>query len=452
SWLITQGVHIGLYGFFYRSWTGGGQGGGRVSRDGDGDDNVVDVRLAASLFLLAYALLCSMLATKAIGGTVAASAVAGGGSGEDAEENGGEGGDPVDGAEGEHRSSGGGGSGGGGSFHGSDLVLRVISSYEMNAAQASDAAASAPARRGVFSAPGGGGSGRISTRRESLLPEHDGDSDDGDDGGNSNRCEEGNGGGGGELGATPLTPVALVAAAAVAAAAAGQARQESLRRGLKAYMRLTVAMMVGWAYNLWGQVEFRQEELEFRFGPALGATVYAILSTALGCCIMVRGANKLDRRSRSDRGGGGDGSGNGARVGGGLLASGDERTKAGAAEAADATEKRQMEAVRSYHARRLLVVVGGVSLVVGWAWEEAFDLMLEGLVGDEADAGTVVAKVALAVLATAVVLGREVRQGNHHQQHGREVGRKAEGSRDLREVEGGGGELLLEPLLATSST
>lgn len=198
---------------------------------------------------------------------------------------------------------------------------------------------------------------------------------------------------------------------------------------------------MGWAYNLWGQVEFRQEELEFRFGPALGATVYAILSTALGCCIMVRGANKLDRKSRSLGGGAEGGSG----VAG---ASGDERTKA---EAAEATERRHREAVRSYHARRLLVVVGGVSLVVGWAWEEAFDLMLEGLVGDEADAGTVVAKVALAVVATAVVLGREIRQGkHHHQHHDREAGRKAEGRSGLEEEEGGGGELLLEPLLATT--
>lgn len=198
---------------------------------------------------------------------------------------------------------------------------------------------------------------------------------------------------------------------------------------------------MGWAYNLWGQVEFRQEELEFRFGPALGATVYAILSTALGCCIMVRGANKLDRKSNRDSDGGSGASG--------ARASGDERTKV---EAAQAAEKRQREAVRSYHARRLMVVVGGVSLVVGWAWEEAFDLMLEGLVGDEADVGTVLAKVALAVVATAVVLGREIRRGNHHhqQQHDHEAGG---GGGDLGGVEdGGGGELLLEPLLTTSTT
>ncbi|CAM9496889.1 unnamed protein product [Scytosiphon promiscuus] len=457
SWLITQGVHIGLYGFFYRSWTGGGQGGGRMSGDGDGDDDVVDVRLAASLFLLAYALLCSMLATKAIGGTVAASAVtgSGGGGGPDGIEAGSLGVDPGDGNY-----------DGGGNVNSSDLVFRVISSYEINAAQASDAAAEAPPAappRGGRGAPvpgrggGGGGSGRSSTRRNTPGSERDGVGVEGDDSSGENRDEEGEGGGGdvGEPGAAPLTPGALVAAA-VAAAAAGQARQESLRRGLKAYMRLTVAMMVGWAYNLWGQVEFRQEDLEFRFGPALGATVYAILSTALGCCIMVRGANKLDRKSRSDGDGGGgggpgEGVGSGRRSGAGTRVSGDERAKAEAAEAAQATERRHREAVRSYHARRLMVVVGGVSLVVGWAWEEAFDLMLEGLVGDEADVGTVLAKVALAVVATAVVLGREIRQGNHHHGHDRGEGGRTVDGHELGEVDGGGGELLLEPLLATSS-
>ena len=207
---------------------------------------------------------------------------------------------------------------------------------------------------------------------------------------------------------------------------------------------------MGWAYNLWGQVEFRQEELEFRFGPALGAIAYAALSTALGVCIMVRGADKLDASLRGDRasaapahgtvnddgaglgrpGGGGEGAFHGGRAG--------EEEAAAAAAAADEMYK---HAVRSYHARRLLVVVGGVSLVVGWAWEEAFDLVLEGLVGEKADAGTVLAKLALAVVSTAVVLGREVRAAGHHGHHGG-GGHAAAGG------EGVGGGELLEPLVA----
>lgn len=203
---------------------------------------------------------------------------------------------------------------------------------------------------------------------------------------------------------------------------------------------------VGWAYNLWGQVEFRQEELEFRFGPALGAAAYAALSTALGVCVMVRGADKLAGSSRRKNGGrttaaaGGAindnvGGALGSRPGGGYFHV--ERPEE------DEEEMRQRDAaVRSYHARRLLVVVGGVSLVVGWAWEEAFDLALEGLLGDEADAATVAAKLSLAVAATAVVLGREVRR----------AGRRDAGGEDLHDHngagEGGGG--LLEPLVPTT--
>ncbi|CAN0438029.1 unnamed protein product, partial [Ectocarpus sp. 8 AP-2014] len=241
SWLVTQGVHIGLYGFFYR--TAGGQGG----RGGGGEeDDVVDVRLAASLFLLAYALLCSALATRVIGGTVAASAVAVGGGG------GGGGGGLT-------RSNSGGSTG-----SRSDLVIRAISSYGVTAAQASDAAAAASAEAAgeveASSTPSGGG-GRNTSYREG--------GGDGADVGPSNSTKVGDGGG--ERGAAPLAAAAAAAAAEaeVEEAAGGEdARRDSLRRGLKAYMRLTVGMMVGWAYNLWGQVEFRQEELEFRFGPA----------------------------------------------------------------------------------------------------------------------------------------------------------------------------------------
>lgn len=210
---------------------------------------------------------------------------------------------------------------------------------------------------------------------------------------------------------------------------------------------LYVCDQVGWAYNLWGQVEFRQEELEFRFGPALGAIAYAALSTAVGVCIMVRGADKLDASLRGDRttaaaaavnddGGGGFG-----RPGGAFQTAEEEA-------AAAAADKMYRDAVRSSHARRLLVVVGGVSLVVGWAWEEAFDLVLEALVGEKADAGTVLAKLALAVVSTAVVLGREVRAAGHghhgHHDRGASGGHAAGGTGT-----GVGGELL-EPLIASN--
>ncbi|CAM9430369.1 unnamed protein product [Ectocarpus sp. 4 AP-2014] len=420
SWLVTQGVHIGLYGFFYR--TAGGQGG----RGGGGEeDDVVDVRLAASLFLLVYALLCSALATRVIGGTVAASAVAVGGGG---------GGGNAGG-------TGGGGSltrsnSGGSTDSRSDLVIRAISSYGVTAAQASDAAAAASADAAgeveAFSSSPCCGGERNTSYREG--------GGDGADVGPSNSTKFGDDGG--EREAAPL------AAAAEAAAGGEDARRDSLRRGLKAYMRLTVGMMVGWAYNLWGQVEFRQEELEFRFGPALGAAAYAALSTALGVCVMVRGADKLagsNRRKNGDRttaaaGGAVNDSVGGAlgsRPGGGYFHV--ERPE----EDEEETRRRDV-AVQSYHARRLLVVVGGVSLVAGWAWEEAFDLALEGLLGDEADAATVVAKLSLAVAATAVVLGREVRR----------AGRRDAGGGGLHDHDGAGedGGGLLEPLVPTGDT
>ncbi|CAM9283908.1 unnamed protein product [Pylaiella littoralis] len=432
SWLITQGVHIGLYGFFYR--TAGGQG-GRGSGGGGGDeDNVVDIRLAASFFFFTYAVLCSIFATRVIGGTVAASTVAvngtatggGGGGGSNSSLS-------VDG-----------GSGDGGTRN--ELLIQAISSYEISAAQVSDATATATATAPEQASPAPyRGVGYHPPAQEVLLKS----GEDGDRGGALLADGDNRGSGNGEEGrnAASLAGMKLVAEA-LAAAQATRVRREYLRRGLKAYMRLTVAMMVGWAYNLWGQVEFRQEELEFRFGPALGAIAYAALSTGFGVCIMVRGADKLDSSSssrNSGRRGGGDGGGHqGASNGDG------ERM----AEEVAAAEKVYREAIRSFHARRLLVVVGGFSLVVGWAWEEAFDLVLEGLVGDEADAGTVVAKLTLAVVATAVVLGREIGAGGHdHHHHGTAAGHTA-ATRDgllrneMAREEGLGGELL-EPLVTT---
>ena len=199
--------------------------------------------------------------------------------------------------------------------------------------------------------------------------------------------------------------------------------------------------MVGWAYNLWGQVEFRQEELEFRFGPALGATVYASLSTALGVCIMVRGADKLD----------GSGNDRAAR----RRALGDRGLSDDCADPSkeDGGQGQGYEdAVRAFHARRMLVVVGGVGLMTGWAWEEAIDLMLEALVGDSTDAGMIAAKLALAVVSTAVVLGREMRTEHHHddgggagggRHHHQDVGDRLSG------VVGEVGNELSEPLMAT---
>lgn len=249
--------------------------------------------------------------------------------------------------------------------------------------------------------------------------------------------------GGGRGAASVVT--ASVVAAAVAAAEAGRARRDSLRRGIKAYMRLTVGMMVGWAYNLWGQVEFRQEELEFRFGPALGATVYAALSTALGVCIMVRGADKLDGRGH------GRAARRSALVDGGLRDDWMDPSKEEGGGRGQGFE----DAVRAFHARRMLVVVGGVGLMTGWAWEEAIDLMLEALVGDSADAGMIAAKLALAVVSTAIVLGRELRAGHHHHGEGGAGGGSGgrhhhEGVGDrLTGVMGEVGNELSEPLMVT---
>lgn len=203
-------MHIGLYGFFYR--TAGGQGGRGSESKGDGDD-VVDIRPIASFFLLAYALLCSLVATRVIGGTVAASAIA-------ADCNAANDGAAAGSGDGSTRS---------------DLVIQAISSYEVTAAGATDAeaaagpaatagpaAAAAETPRTTLSATSRGAGFSHPGREPSLKPD----------------------GGGAGHGPASLAAAALVAQA-TAADEAGQARQESLRRGLKAYMRLTVGMMVG---------------------------------------------------------------------------------------------------------------------------------------------------------------------------------------------------------------
>lgn len=205
SWLITQAVHIGLYGFFYR--TAGGQGGRGSGTRGDGDD-VVDIRPIASFFLLAYALLCSLVATRIIGGTVAASALAVDGNAAID--------DGVDDSCGDGSTR-------------NDLVIQAISSYEVTAAGATDAEAGTgpPARTGspppeaetpgaASSASSRGAGFSHPGRGPPLKPD----------------------GGGEAYGSASLAAATLVEEA-------GPARQESLRRGLKAYMRLTVGMMVG---------------------------------------------------------------------------------------------------------------------------------------------------------------------------------------------------------------
>lgn len=214
---------------------------------------------------------------------------------------------------------------------------------------------------------------------------------------------------------------------AEAVAAAARTRGQSLRRGTKIYLRLTAGMMVGWAYNLWGQVEFRQEELEFRFGPALGATVYALIATGLGVCIMVRGADRLDSVGVSGSGQptGSDGAGvvndnlgRGEGDRGWRFCCSSRARSRWDEDNSDGGEWRK--AVFALHMKRMLVVVGGVSLMVGWAWEEAFDLMLEGCLGDSADVGMILAKVALAVFSTVVVLGLEIVKvkGGENRGHG----------------------------------
>lgn len=372
-------------------------------------DQEVDVRLAASLFLLVYALLCSTVAARLIGGTVAAATVGTGAGGH------------SDG-------------GGTGTVNGdrSDFVLRAVEAGgPFTAALASDVVP--PSTHGVGkhkeslehedkSAP--------RARRNHLAPDEDGSS-------TGLLLDEG---GRGRLPSMPAATALLEVV--VGTANAGRARRESVRRGLKAYMRLTVGMMVGWAYNLWGQVEFRQEELEFRFGPALGAAVYATLSTALGVCIMVRGADRLE---------GGEG-GQSATVGrdlsGQSLGYGNREQDEPTAPVAE-KQRRYMGAVEDFHARRMLVVVGGVSLMVGWAWEEAFDLMAEACVGDSADAGMVVAKLVVAMVATAAVLAREIRTAAHHD-GGCHDDKEGHGTGNGNALGRGGGDELSEPLISST--
>ncbi|CAM9944335.1 unnamed protein product [Laminaria digitata] len=419
SWLVTQAVHIALYGFFYRTRAENGQGGGSENEE-------VDVRLAASLFLLAYAVLCSMLAARVIGGTVAAATVAGATATGGTTAGGGAHDDVTGGgAESDSRQS--------------DLVLRAVEAGgPFTAALSSDAARSSSSprgdrSRGARSRAGGDGHGSGGAASRRAVPAGaEGSTPDG----------EGDGRGGGAS-----VMAAALGAAGGGGAGASRARRNSLRRGIKAYMRLTVGMMVGWAYNLWGQVEFRQKELEFRFGPALGATVYAFLSTALGVCIMVRGADKLDGR-RNDRD---------ARItvleDRGLDDDYAARTKEDAGgEGGQGYE----DAVRAFHARRMLVVVGGVGLMAGWAWEEAIDFTLGALVGDSADAGMIAAKLALAVISTTVVLGRELRADHHDHHHHGEGGGGGGGHRHGQDVGDGSsgimgevGNELSEPLMAT---
>lgn len=447
SWLVTQAVHIALYGFFYRTSAQAAAGG--QSGTGSNEDEEVNVRLAASLFLLVYALLCSTLATRLLGGTVAAEVVHGGG-----------GGLPASGDR-------------------SDLVIRAVEAGgPFTAGMASDAAtmASTPhpgrghsrepvehrnsnendaspllrgGRAGSRIDGGAGDIGSVAMMATSPDAEEapfargtprprcqlDQDSEDHSD---EDHSDEENKAIASEGGAAAFAAAAL--SATTAAINSGRARRESLHRAAKTYSRLTVGMMVGWAYNLWGQVEFRQEELEFRFGPALGATLYATLSTALGVCIMVRGADRLDAR---EEGNGRRGLRDGER---GLFG---EEGRMGQEE----EEETYKDAVRAFHAKRMLVVVGGVSLMVGWAWEEAFDLMLEACVGDSADAGMIAAKLALAVVSTVVVLGLEVRSQRHDDHdaqgieghHGGDFGRGGVG------VARGDADGLLEPLILVGS-
>lgn len=481
---MTQAVHIGLYGFFYRTSE-------RAVKGGSAENGEENVRLAASLFLLAYALLCSLVAAWVIGGTVGAAVVGGsGGHGH----GGGEaaGGDPTSASRAGDRS---------------DNVLRVVEAGgPFTAALASDINGSAhghgqqhPSRYcspgdggGSFSWPflggaarGGGGRGGAEAKtggarateipkntddaRDLLYGDEDGEKkdeanafhkarltgwslqlgqeEDEDDGFSSGGTGAAFGGAGGGYAAAAIAESQL----AEAVAAAARARGQSLRRGCKAYLRLTVGMMVGWAYNLWGQVEFRQEELESRFGPALGATVYAALSTALGVCIMVRGADRLDTTGAVGAAGTADVDGaiidgevghGGEDISGELLGGGDgvngrqdlsgdggggsssrnerrdyfwflkARRRGGEGEGdqqrREADDKRWKKAVMAVHAQRMLVVVGGLSLMVGWAWEESFDLTLEAFVGDSAAVGMILAKLGLAIVATAVVLWWEI--------------------------------------------
>lgn len=392
-------MHIALYGFFYRTSVAGGQG-GIGERSGE-----VDVRFAASLFLLVYAMLLSAVATRVIGGTVTASTVVD-------QHNVGVGGDVSGWIQG----------GGIDGVDGSDLVIRTVEAGgPFRASLASDLITSSPRgsqqhdqelskRKGdVDALPEEAGATQSAADRDPRTATVDAK------GGLSSGCEDGETGEGTfNDGASQREPLqetmATVFSAASEAVEAGQARRESLRRGLRAYMRITVGMMVGWGYNMWAQVVFRQEELEFRFGPALGATVYATISTLLGVCVMVRGADRIDRRG-----------GDCAAPGEDVIDDDDGRLSMGYGEGMRRREEERESrrtALRVFHAKRMLVVVGGVSLMVGWAWEEALDLILETIVGDSADAGAIVAKLALAVISTAAVLWVELRSrhdGDGHQ-------------------------------------
>lgn len=385
SWIVTQAVHIALYGFFYRTSVAGGQG-GIDKRGGE-----IDVRFAASLFLLAYAMLLSAVAARVIGGTVPASAIVD-------QHNVGVGDDFSGWTQG----------GGIEGVDGSDLVIRTVEAGgPFRASLASDRITSSPRgrqqhdqelpkRKGdVDALPEEAGATQSATDRDSCTAAVDAEA------GLSSVCVDGETGDRASQREPLQETMATVFSAASEAVEAGQARRESLRRGLRAYMKITVGMMVGWGYNMWAQVMFRQEELEFRFGPALGATVYATISTVLGVCVMVRGADRIDRRG-----------GNDAVLGEDVIDDDDGRLSMGYGEGMCRREEERENrrtALRVFHAKRMLVVVGGVSLMVGWAWEEALDLILETIVGDSADAGAIVAKLGLAVISTVAVLWVELR-------------------------------------------
>lgn len=418
SWLATQAVHIGLYGFFYRtSIRAGNSQEGRAAEDVE-----VNVRLAASLFLLAYALLCSIVAARSIGGTVVAAVVA-----ENVEP---------------------GNEDGSGAGARSDSVLRAMQAGgPFTAHLASDASGHqenpGKSKRGTHNSAGrleaswtpwdrkprpgsrsrsrdgpgeeaeGGDPPTSSTRPTDDLEDGDVDTDEQ----------------GGEIDSTHFTGWSLqlgpeedellegecslsdseVEARAVgeAVAAAARTRAKYLQQGLMTFIRLMLGMMVGWAYNMWGQVVFRQEELEYRYGPALGATVYAMISTALGVCIMVRGADRLDASGTGGGVGAIEDSGEESRFDGDDFGHGG--SDHGLGRSGNATRKEEkLKQLELAHAHRMLVLVGGVSLMVGWAWEEAFDLTLEALLGDSTDLGAILAKLSLAVVSTAIVLSREL--------------------------------------------
>ena len=407
-------MHIALYGFFYRTSVAGGQG-GRGKRNEE-----VDIRLAASLFLFVYAMLCSAVAARVIGGPVDATAVVdnrGGSIHGIGDDNGG------DWAQG----------GAARDVERSDLVIRAVGAgAPFRAALASDLVIpSAPIGRqhdqelpkrelyleGLVE--GTGGTDDTATQRSESGDTKARSSLKGDEGDTSGAH---GGGGAAHLDNPPQTPLETPATSFADEARVmevGRARRESLQRGIKAYVRITVGMIVGWGYNMWAQLVFRQEELEFRFGPAMGAAVYAALITVLGVCAMVRGVDWIDKQGVDDA------------VPGRDVTDDDERLSMGYGEGTRRREdeqKRRRIALRAFHAKRMLVVVGGVSLMVGWAWEEAFDLMLEALVGDSADAGAIAAKFALAAISTAAVLWAELRARHDGDDH---LGKGSAGRRPL---------------------